>query len=777
MESDPDFDASEVLSREALEEAYKELRAANRVQPMEPKATADKKLNSNDLNVMDVLRNGPVIDIADIKDEIEVENLSKTIASLKKKGILAATPGDKNTLTLTELGAEKVAIVQAGMDKERREAEERAAARSVEAEANIAAREAAKTPEQRDQEKLQQAQLDARNAARAQREEASKLFRETNLNRSDKNAIQLIDDDMFDDPSELREGSTFDKSMFEDSLTDMYDGEDLPEGETASSLVSKTITSLQKKGILTTAPGDKSKLALTEQGAQRLNEYRTSEPSEPTSDATGPNLDEKNAMFRDFDDSESGDESSKQVKVLSEESDSDFDDVEVDTSYLRKAAAPSPTTDAVDEALAPFVDTYGLALDSADTMSLAQVTDNVNKAAAELRSNPSAETNKKYKESLQAFLNHRAYMIQRAHEDFIIPGDMKKDWELTADSLLSVSELKLINAAIKPSRALVGGIPGTQARKFSPKVNRKNAPNWKDILTTAGELDQINKDNPIKDLAPNWEVQSFEEKLVAGESDLLDENGAPKSGLRAGVSSHLVKLLSRAIVADELKDFLTPGTVQLRDSSGVYVGNLTINSGYTKGKRYATDEEINASLDSIMDAGGRLHLPGTAGSVAAGDVLGDKGMNIFITSSDRELSAVVKKFGREGKALAYATPFFGITVFVDRVRSSKSDFDRGSSKQEGTPMDWWSSKINPNTMETWDHTMKHEIGHMVDARGNTLSNSKDFGNIGSPSRYGRKDSKEKFAELFAKYMRGEPVSDTFMAILRAKGLLKSQGNN
>jgi predicted transcriptional regulator len=744
---------------------------------MEPKATADKKLNSNDLNVMDVLRNGPVIDIADIKDEIEVENLSKTIASLKKKGILAATPGDKNTLTLTELGAEKVAIVQAGMDKERREAEERAAARSVEAEANIAAREAAKTPEQRDQEKLQQAQLDARNAARAQREEASKLFRETNLNRSDKNAIQLIDDDMFDDPSELREGSTFDKSMFEDSLTDMYDGEDLPEGETASSLVSKTITSLQKKGILTTAPGDKSKLALTEQGAQRLNEYRTSEPSEPTSDATGPNLDEKNAMFRDFDDSESGDESSKQVKVLSEESDSDFDDVEVDTSYLRKAAAPSPTTDAVDEALAPFVDTYGLALDSADTMSLAQVTDNVNKAAAELRSNPSAETNKKYKESLQAFLNHRAYMIQRAHEDFIIPGDMKKDWELTADSLLSVSELKLINAAIKPSRALVGGIPGTQARKFSPKVNRKNAPNWKDILTTAGELDQINKDNPIKDLAPNWEVQSFVEKLVAGESDLLDENGAPKSGLRAGVSSHLVKLLSRAIVADELKDFLTPGTVQLRDSSGVYVGNLTINSGYTKGKRYATDEEINASLDSIMDAGGRLHLPGTAGSVAAGDVLGDKGMNIFITSSDRELSAVVKKFGREGKALAYATPFFGITVFVDRVRSSKSDFDRGSSKQEGTPMDWWSSKINPNTMETWDHTMKHEIGHMVDARGNTLSNSKDFGNIGSPSRYGRKDSKEKFAELFAKYMRGEPVSDTFMAILRAKGLLKSQGNN
>jgi len=502
--------------------------------------------------------------------------------------------------------------------------------------------------------------------------------------------------------------------------------------------------------------------------------------SENSSDATSPNLNEKNAMFRDFDDSESGDGSSKQVKVLSEESDSDFDDVEVDTSYLRKAASSSPTTDAVDEALAPFVDTYGLAAIPGDIMSLSQTADNVNAAAAELRANPSAETNKKYKESLQAFLNHRAYMIQRAHEDFIIPGDMKKDWELTADSLLSVAELKLINAAIKPARSIVAGIPGTRVQKFSPKVNRKNAPSWAATLETAREMDQNNKNNPIKDLAPNWEVQSFEEKLVAGESDLLDENGVPKAGIRAGVSVHIVKLLSRASALQEVRDFMTVGTIQLRDSSGVYVGKLTINSQTTagNGKRYATDEEINASLDSIMDAGGRLHLPGTAGSVAAGDILGNKDMDIFITSSDRELSAVVNKFGRESKALAYATPFFGITVFVDRVRNSKTDTDRGRvSDNEGTPMDWWSSKINPNTMDTWDHTIKHEIGHIVDARGNTLSNGSGFGSVGSPSRYGRKNSKEKFAELFAKYMRGEQVSDTFMAILRTKGLLKSQQNN
>jgi hypothetical protein len=482
-------------------------------------------------------------------------------------------------------------------------------------------------------------------------------------------------------------------------------------------------------------------------------------------------------MFRDFDLDEDG--SPEQIKLVSEESDSDFDDVEVDTSYLRKAAASSPTTDAVDEALASFVDTYGLAITPADIMPLSQLAESVNSAAAELRTNPSAETNKKYKESLQSFLNHRAYMIQRAHEDFIIPGDMKKDWELTADSLLSVSELKLINAAIKPAKFYGAGIGDGRVQKFSPKVNRKNAPNWGDTLKTAKEMDEINKDNPIKDLAPNWEVQSFEEKLVSGEGSLLDENGAPKSGLRPGVSVHIVKLLSRASAIREVRDFMTLGTVQLKDSSGVYAGTLTINSQTTagNGKRYATDEEINAALDSVMNAGEKLHLPGTAGSIAAGDILKDKGMDIFITSSGRELTAITEVHGTDRNALAYANPLIGITIFTDRVRDSQSDTDRGRGQVDGTPMDWWSSKINKNTMDTWDHTMKHEIGHVVDGRHSTLSDSSGFGSIGSPSQYGRKNSKEKFAELFAKYMRGEPVSNAFMGILRTKGLLKSQQNN
>lgn len=485
-------------------------------------------------------------------------------------------------------------------------------------------------------------------------------------------------------------------------------------------------------------------------------------------------------MYKDFDDSESGDNSSNQIKLVSEESDSDFDDVEVDTSYLRKVAAPSPTTDAIDESLSSFVDKYGMAAMStgpADILQLSGIADKVNRAAADLRANPSAETNKKYKESLQAFLNHRAYMIQRSHEDFIVPGDMNKDWELSADSLLSVSELKLINAAIRPIKQGDSVALPSRARKFVPKVNRKNAPSWDATLSTAKKMDQVNKDNPIKDLTSNWEVQSFEKKLLKDEGSLFDEDGMPLAGIRAGVSPQIVKLLARATAMAAVQDFMTLGAMQLKDSSGVYAGVLTINSDISgKGKRYATDEEINAALASVMGAGEKLYLPGTAGSVAAGDILGDSGMGIFLTSSGRELTAVTSVHGKDSKALAYANPLLGVTVFVDRVRDSKMDNDRGTPL-EGTPMDWWSSKINQNTMDTWDHVMKHEIGHVVDARHKTLSDTGNFNYVNSPSRYGQKNSKEKFAELFAKYMRGEQVSDTFMAILRTKGLLKSQQNN
>jgi hypothetical protein len=231
-ESDSDF-SPETSSQEALEEAYKELRAANRVQPMEPKATANKKLNGDDYAVMDILRdnirNGSVMDIENIQQEAGNVNfsfggsLSKTIASLKRKGILTTVPDNKNRLALTESGIEKVAIVQAGFDKERRDAEERAAARIAEAEANIAAKEAAKTPEQKAQEEAAAAEFRANQAVlnkkRLAETEAKRLFYETNLTPSEDRAMKFVEDTLIDnDISNISEGSAFGKEDFDVGL-------------------------------------------------------------------------------------------------------------------------------------------------------------------------------------------------------------------------------------------------------------------------------------------------------------------------------------------------------------------------------------------------------------------------------------------------------------------------------------------------------------------------------------------------------------------------------
>jgi DNA-binding MarR family transcriptional regulator len=302
--------APESAAREALEEAYKELRAANRVQPMEPKATANKKLNGDDYAVMDILRgtmrNGSVMDIENIQQEAENVNfssggsLSKTIASLKRKGILTTVPDNKNRLALTESGIEKVAIVQAGFDKERRDAEERAAARTAEAEANIAAKEAAKSPEQKAQEEEAAAEFRAKQAAldkqRLAEAEEKRLFYETNLTPSEDRAMKFVEDALIDsDISKISEGSTFEKKDFEESLVNQFElrGK-LPAGETPSSLMEEIISSLKKKGFITTVRGDKDALALTKSGAEKLRERlglpSNAEPTKPSPDAeaSGP---------------------------------------------------------------------------------------------------------------------------------------------------------------------------------------------------------------------------------------------------------------------------------------------------------------------------------------------------------------------------------------------------------------------------------------------------------------------------------------------------------
>ncbi len=406
-------------------------------------------------------------------------------------------------------------------------------------------------------------------------------------------------------------------------------------------------------------------------------------------------------------------------------------------------------------------------------LNLGKLAAAVNDAASALRSNPTAENNNKYKAALQTFLNHRAYVIQSAHEKYIISGDMKEDWKLTADGLLSVSELKLINASIKPIQ-----FGETRPRAFVPQRNRQKLQTWAETLELARQLDKINADNPIADLPDNWEYVSFEQQLRNPKDALVAPDGTRSSALRDEVPAQIAQIIDRLGALSPLEEFMTPGSARISDNSGTYQGVVTINSG-RNGGRVATDEEINAMLASMVSAGNIMHLPGTAGSIAAGDIIGDAPMNMFITDSGRELRIKVAANGPEkpgSLAIAYANGRYGITVFVNKAREAKRSIDSGANKAEGSPFDHFSTNIAKNSMEIWDHVVTHEVGHVVAARNNVNVGNETRG-ITAPSTYGRQDADEKFAELFAKYMRGEAVSPVFMDILRKRGLLKSQRNN
>jgi DNA polymerase III epsilon subunit-like protein len=770
-ESDPDF-SSESSDQEALEEAYKELRAANRVQPMEPKSTADKKLNDDDYAVMDILRetmrNGSVIEIEDIKEEANANigefsrggSLSKTIASLKRKGILTTVPDNKNRLALTESGLGKVAIVQAGFDKERRDAEERAAARSAEAEANIAAREAAKSPEQKEQEKLQQEQLDARNAARAQREEASRLFSETNLNSSDKNAIQLIDDDMFDDPSELQEGSTFDKSMFEDSLADMYEGEDLPEGETVSSLVSKTIASLQKKGILTTTSGDKSKLTLTENGAAKLNEYKKATGNVVVSELDGPE--------------DSGTQTSGAPEFNSDESDSDFDDVEVEFDVpAQKATAPVGYS-VVDGLIEDLTEKYGptiaavSAIGEAYIIKLGRLANEVNEAANNYKQTQDAGDKKLYMDKLLQMLDLRAGIILKANNNSLSKRNSVADSKLSGDPLLSTGELALINSKITPRNELgQSDISNISSNPY--EVQRRRETSVATLSELKAELAAKDAKAPkITGLPDGW--QSY--GLVQALDDTIEQAtriGQSLYGVNNPAVGRLLGL-KRAIKQSEI--WKNDAAASFKDSTGKYPGTLRIAKGKSSGLA-ATPEEIRTIVASVSNFGDKIDMkPGSADFY-----------DMFITPTaglkDHPIRRARAEIGLMRKTkpetLAYFSEVTGTVYFIDRIRASQAGHNSGETKTDGGANSWWSVEIRPNSSDVLDSTVHHELGHAAaDAAG--INTTKELGSRPAPSRYGGKNNNEKFAEYMSKYIRTGEAPPWFIDLLRSKGLLKSQQN-
>ena len=453
------------------------------------------------------------------------------------------------------------------------------------------------------------------------------------------------------------------------------------------------------------------------------------------------------------------------VKLNSDESDSDFDDVEVDLSSLRKQASSSPDASAVDEANKIFGDKYGMYVADSDNLPdlivLGFLQNQVNDAAEKLKSTPSAENNKAYKQSLQTMLNHRAHLIQKAHNAYIVPGDMKEDWALTADSLLSVGELKLINQSIKPVDGDLRNNPGKKTTYAGKKLNRKNLPTWQDTLDKADKFDENNKANPIVGLPDNWSVASMRKRLEDGTSEKRSVVDT------LPVSESLKQALTRGFALGEMSDYFNLGTMIISDSSGNYVGSFIING--VGGSRVTSDVETLSIISSLDSAGAVMHLPGTDGPGSANNA---RGFTMFVTNRGKEWSS--KGFTQDG-VLGYANPNMGITVLADSVRASKKSKDSDSAPLlDGSPDAWFSTPIAKNSMDVWEHVVTHEVGHMVAFR--TLLSDSEMGQGSAPSKYGRESEHENFAEYYAKYIRTGNAPDWFMETLRSRGLLKSQQN-
>lgn len=461
-----------------------------------------------------------------------------------------------------------------------------------------------------------------------------------------------------------------------------------------------------------------------------------------------------------FEDSDDAGPLSGLIKINSEESDPDFDDVEVDLSQLRKPASGASSASAVDNSNKALAEKYGFAIalgNILDIKTLHTKQVKVNEAAENLKNSPTPENNKKYKEALLDMLNLRSWLIHSAHSQFVIPGDAKQDSMLEADPLLSVAELKLLNASITPKHPLRGPVP----RK---SFNRQSIPNWSEAIEEAKAIDEQAKANPITGIPDNWQTGSVEKMMLDAKtlvrSTLIDMGG-------------LTDLVAEVAAYNRVQTFFGRGTVVLNDSSGRYSGNFIVNG--RGGKRLATDAQVKASLEAVLSSGNVIDMPGTQ-SARGKYGSENRGFDVLITTTQYEYPESKTTSAEQG-VQAYANPVRGVTILADRLNRTQETVDSGLAKDiDGGPNSLWSTKIDKNTQDAITHGVIHEIGHMIAFRSG-LSKTEMRGDGQAPSRYGRESEHENFAEYYAKYIRTGDAPDWFMKILRQRNLLKSQRNN
>lgn len=490
----------------------------------------------------------------------------------------------------------------------------------------------------------------------------------------------------------------------------------------------------------------------------------------------------------------------RSAEVNEEESDSDFDDVEVDFSHQLTDSSAAPGTDALRDLVDKFYPIYGTAAtkeNMATLVILGRTGDRLIEKAQALISDPkSASAKKEYKQALQKYLDSRAGLMTMVNNRFVINGaDLKNDIKLAGDPLLTPSELVQINASISP------------IDEYGDKVvDRPQSGTFRKRMPTEAEIEKMVSaskiDNPITGMPSGWEqISPYDVAMRDIASTLSSMYGLTDLNDLGSLS---VKNMNSALMykAKTIAGLLSPATgmVDLRpriiDTTGNYKGTVLVATRQRDGSgpRIATDDEINQVLRTASELASNVNMPDSNGYVNPdpNSVPSTVSTNIYITQTGQEHPIHLLKGQADARTMAYASPLTGVTIFIDKTRSAQMMTDAERLSDSGKVH--FSTKAKPGTLDNLTHTTLHELGHVIqfayisdkniregwraipNRRGGDETWEKPSG-LGSISGYGDSSPYEHFAESFAKYQITGEATPEFMQIMRSLGILKSQRNN
>lgn len=422
-----------------------------------------------------------------------------------------------------------------------------------------------------------------------------------------------------------------------------------------------------------------------------------------------------------------------------------------------------------------------------DILEIEHSAKEVSRIAEILRNDPDPQPwqREEYKKALQRFLNMRAGLIYRAHNEYKIPKASKeKDIKLSGDPLLSPSEIVQINAKIVPTTP--GGFPVKEAdrARLSRRKDVISLDQLEEILKDAGRNIQL-----VQGVPEHWTpIMPYDYRFNDPQRAELIEG--LEIGLTAkGFSPERAKKIAEASFFSAHLTGRPDTRLRYKDSTGNYPGTFTLGyAGSHTESRAATDAEIVAIMQAADNVSSQVSPPGTIEASTKFSPSFQRGADVLITVSGQEHAVHASQ--ASGAAAGYASRWTGVTLLVDRVReaqrySAKGTFTEKEKRHSSIDID-----ENTTIEEYVQYVFTHELGHTMHfgyIDDNDLQTGWTPLNPGDPktkwrapaglefvSDYGMTAPHEYFAESFAKYMITGVATPEFLEVLRSRGMLKSQ---